>query len=772
MLLDNPTLAPPDAAALVRVTLQALVAPEFRVVGLHVTEANAAGGTDKVNATVWEALPKVAVSTAVPSEVIVPTVTLKLAEVAPAGTVTAAGTLRTGLLLDSTTLVPPEGAALVRVTVQALLAPEYRVVELHVAEVSVTSVDKVNETVWEALPRVAVSTAVPFALMVPAVAVKLAEVAPATTVTVAGTLRAGLLLDSPTLVPPAGAALVRVTVQALVAAEPRVVGVQVSEASATGADKVNETVWEALPRVAVSTAVPFALMVPAVAVKLAEVAPATTVTVAGTLRAGLLLDSPTLVPPAGAALVRVTVQALVAAEPKVVGLQVTEASATGADKVNETVGEALPRVAVSTAVPFALMVPAVAVKLAEVAPATTVTVAGTLRAGLLLDSPTLVPPAGAALVRVTVQALVAAEPKVVGLQVTEASATGADKVNETVGEALPRVAVSTAVPFALMVPAVAVKLAEVAPATTVTVAGTLRAGLLLDSPTLVPPAGAALVRVTVQALVAAEPKVVGLQVTEASATGADKVNETVGEALPRVAVSTAVPFALMVPAVAVKLAEVAPATTVTVAGTLRAGLLLDSPTLVPPAGAALVRVTVQALVAAEPKVVGVQVTEASATGADKVNETVGEALPRVAVSTAVPFALMVPAVAVKLAEVAPATTVTVAGTLRAGLLLDSPTTVPPVGAAALKLTVQADVPDVASEVGLQLKELRLTACTTDTIPPVAEIGRDVPPAVLATGFVTPIVVVCEVVVCESVTVTVATTPLEIVLRLSPAAKQV
>ena len=78
--------------------------------------------------------------------------------------------------------------------------------------------------------------------------------------------------------------MVRVTVQALVAPEFRVVGVQVTEARATGADKVNETVWEAVSRVAVSTTVASEVMVPAVAVKLAEVAPDNTVTVAGTLK--------------------------------------------------------------------------------------------------------------------------------------------------------------------------------------------------------------------------------------------------------------------------------------------------------------------------------------------------------------------------------------------------------------------------------------------------------------------------------------------------------
>ena len=52
-------------------------------------------------------------------------VTLKVAEVAAAATVTEAGTVNVALELESVTLAPPVGAAWVRVTVQVLekLAP-------------------------------------------------------------------------------------------------------------------------------------------------------------------------------------------------------------------------------------------------------------------------------------------------------------------------------------------------------------------------------------------------------------------------------------------------------------------------------------------------------------------------------------------------------------------------------------------------------------------------------------------------------------------------
>ena len=59
----------------------------------------------------------------------------------------------------------------------------------------------------------------------------------------------------------------------------------------------------------------------------------------------------------------------------------------------------------------------------------------------------------------------------------------------------------------------------------------------------------------------------------------------------------------------------------------------------------------------------------------------------------------VPAVAVKFAVVAPAVTVTDAGTVRAALFEESPTDAPPVSAAELSVTVQEVVPLEATELG-------------------------------------------------------------------------
>ena len=71
-----------------------------------------------------------------------------------------------------------------------------------------------------------------------------AEVAVAATVTDAGTDRAELVLDRVTTAPPIGAALLSVTVQALVAPEPRLVGLQASDDRETGAIRLTVTFWE------------------------------------------------------------------------------------------------------------------------------------------------------------------------------------------------------------------------------------------------------------------------------------------------------------------------------------------------------------------------------------------------------------------------------------------------------------------------------------------------------------------------------------------------
>ena len=94
--------------------------------------------------------------------------------------------------------------------------------------------------------------------------------------------------------------------------------------------------------------------------------------------------------------------------------------------------------------------------------------------------------------------------------------------------------------LAMEAAAVALKVAVVAPAATVTVAGTVSEALLLASVTLEPPAGEIWVMVTVHVLTALCPRLVGLQTTPETSTGATRFTVAVCELLPKVAVTVAV----------------------------------------------------------------------------------------------------------------------------------------------------------------------------------------------------------------------------------------
>jgi hypothetical protein len=83
-------------------------------------------------------------------------------------------------------------------------------------------------------------------LMVAVVALKVAVVAAAATVTDAGTVRVELVLVRVTEAPPVGAAWVRVTVQVLEEFGPRLVGLQASEETSTGATRLM-VAWAELP---------------------------------------------------------------------------------------------------------------------------------------------------------------------------------------------------------------------------------------------------------------------------------------------------------------------------------------------------------------------------------------------------------------------------------------------------------------------------------------------------------------------------------------------
>jgi hypothetical protein len=172
--------------------------------------------------------------------------------------------------------------------------------------------------------------------------------------------------------------------------------------------------------------------------------------------------------------------------------------------------------------------------------------------------------------------------------------------------------------------------------------------------------------------------------------------------------------------VALKVAAVAAAATVTDAGTVSVGLVLERVTVAPPAGAAVLRVTVQVLDALGPRLVGAQASAETVTGATRLIEEVRKTPLREAVKVAVWSEESVPAVAVKVALEELSGIVTLAGTGKAGTLELNPTMTELPVVAALRLTVQVVISPEDREVGAHPTEVRVTGAATEMLPPVAE----------------------------------------------------
>jgi len=119
----------------------------------------------------------------------------------------------------------------------------------------------------------------------------------------------------------------------------------------------------------------------------------------------------------------------------------------------------------------------------------------------------------------------------------------------------------------------------------------------------------------------------------------------------------------------------------------------------------------------------------------------------------------VPAVAVNVAVVAPARTVTEAGTVRLALLLESETDVLEATADVI-VTVQLEVPPEFNVVGAQPTLLRAGGVTTEMLPPVPLAETLLPLGAAADTFVTAMFTVPEA-VADRVALTTATTPLAI-----------
>ena len=351
------------------------------------------------------------------------------------------------------------------------------------------------------------------------------------------------------------------------------------------------------------------------------------------------------------------------------------------------------------------------VKVAVVAPLATVTLAATAAApGLLLESDTSAPPLGACPLNVTVP--VDGVPPVtlagftltderVGNGTTGRTVSVAVRVTPfSVAEMVTEVCVSTGL-------VLTVKFAVVAPARTVTLAGTVATlVLLLESATTIPPVGADPLKVTVPVEDVPPIGFAGLRPSAVSVgAGGVTVSEAVRVVPPSVAEMVTEVDAVTELVLTVKVAVVAPAGTVTLAGTVAMlVLLLESDTTVPPLGADALSVTVPVEELPPVTLVGLRPSEVSVGPAGGV--TVSEAVRVVPLSVA-EMVTEVDAVTelvltVKVALVAPPATVTLAGTVATlVLLLESDTTVPPVGAGPLSVTVPVEELPPVTLVGLR-----------------------------------------------------------------------
>jgi len=266
------------------------------------------GGSVTLSVACWLEAPTVAVMTAETGLVTTSVVTVNVAVVEPAATVTLAANCTAGSLLLSITAMPPEGAAAESVTVASEELPPGTEVGLS-TRLATDGKGTTTSVAGCIMPFiVAVIVAVTCIATIDVVAVNVALLAPACTMTFVGTVTAGSLLESATVLPPGGAGPDSATVP--VEDWPPSTGVALKTRLLTVNPLAGFTVSVAVcvpPSVAVMVAVCTEVTASVVSVKVPLVAPEGTVTDAGTVTAPvLLLVSGTVVPPGGARLLMVT----------------------------------------------------------------------------------------------------------------------------------------------------------------------------------------------------------------------------------------------------------------------------------------------------------------------------------------------------------------------------------------------------------------------------------------------------------------------------------
>jgi len=501
--------------------------------------------------------------------------------VAPAASVIVAGTVAEALSEDIATDKPPAGAGPLIVTVAVLPTPPRTEVGLSATVVTEGGLI-VRVALADPAPCDAVMTAETLDTTAVVVTVKVPVVAPAPTVTVAGTVAAALPEVKLTITPPAGAGAASVTVPAdelpprtLVGFKdtlvtPAAVIVKVAFAEVPFDEAVMEAVW-VLDTAAVVT------------VNVPVVAPAAIVAVPGTVAAALLEDNATERPPAGAAELIVIVPVELTPPTTEVGL--SERPVTfGPWTTNGAVADVPFAVAVIVAVPVVLTATVVTVNVAVVAPAATVTVAGTVAPARFDESVIGSPPAGAGLEMVTVPVEFVPPSTVVGLS-ERVVTVGALTFRGPVTLVVPSVAPIFATTLVVIPDVVTLNVAVLEPAGTVTEPGTWAAALSELRVTVSPPDGAWPVRVTVPTEPCPPRTLWGLSVTVIGMAGITG-NAHLNVAPKAVTVRFAVTLLVTGTDVIANVPVVAPDGTRTVAGTVTKAVKSELAATEKPAGGA------------------------------------------------------------------------------------------------------------------------------------------------------------------------------------------
>jgi hypothetical protein len=350
--------------------------------------------------------------------------------------------------------------------------------------------------------------------------------------------------------------------------------------------------WTEVPEEPVIVALVTAVTGDVDTVNAAVVAPAATTTLGGTVAETLLLDSVTSSPPAGAAPFKVTVPAAVPPPGTLAGLSATVAT-PGDDTVRTVDCEAPAYIAVMVAVMSTPTASVVTVKDALVPPVGTVTLTGSgTDDGWVVVRSTATPGALAAPLSVTVPVVEPPPTSDDGLMVIDETASG-PTVSTALAVDVPTPAVMVTLTEVGVVDVVIGKVAVVAPDGTVTLAGTAAmAASLVESWTVAPWAGAAAASVTVPCSDAPPMTLAGLRTRLDTVTGTT-VRVAVRVPLANVADRVTVVELLTRPVAIANDTVVEPPATVTLAGTAAArASLLESETVVPPAGAADAKETV------------------------------------------------------------------------------------------------------------------------------------------------------------------------------------